>query len=179
MDYETERKEMVRTQIAARSIKDMRVLAALGTIPRYFFVDESMQSMAYQDRPLLIGQNQTISQSYMVAFMTEAHQLRPTDRVSEIGTGSGYQTAILAKLSEWIYSVERFPNLARRAQDILEQHNITNVSILVANGSQGWKEQRPYNGVIVTAGSPDFPKSLLDQLADGGRVFIIWEDADL
>ena len=105
MDYEAEQKEMVQTQIAARGVKDMRVLAAMGTIPRHFFVEESMQSKAYQDRSLLIGENQTISQPYMVALMTEALQLRPTDRVLEIGTGSGYQTTILAKLSEWVYSV--------------------------------------------------------------------------
>lgn len=172
MDYEDEQREMVQTQIAARGVKDMRVLAAMGTIPRHFFVEESMQSKAYQDGPLLIGENQTISQPYMVALMTEALQLRPTDRVLEIGTGSGYQTAILAKLSEWVYSVERFPNLARKAQSIIEQLNITNVSILVGDGSQGWEEHSPYNGIVVTAGSPDFPKSLLNQLANGGRLVI-------
>ncbi len=172
MDYESERKEMVRTQIAARGIQDIRVLAAIGTVPRHLFVDESMQPMAYQDRPLLIGENQTISQPYMVALMTEALQLKPTDRVLEIGTGSGYQTAILAKLSEWVYSVERFPNLARKARSILEELKIINVSILVGDGSQGWEEHSPYNAVIVTAGSPDFPESLLDQLGDGGRLVI-------
>jgi protein-L-isoaspartate(D-aspartate) O-methyltransferase len=172
MDYESERKEMVRTQIAARGIQDIRVLAAMGTVPRHLFVDESMQPMAYQDRPLLIGENQTISQPYMVALMTEALQLKPTDRVLEIGTGSGYQTAILAKLSEWVYSVERFPNLARKARSILEELKIINVSILVGDGSQGWEEHSPYNAVILTAGSPDFPESLLDQLGDGGRLVI-------
>ena len=172
MDYEAKRKEMVQTQIAGRGIKDMRVLAAMGTIPRHFFVKESMQSMAYQDRPLLIGENQTISQPYMVAHMTEALQLKPTDRVLEIGTGSGYQTAILANLSEWVYSVERYPTLAEKAENILKELNITNVSILVADGSQGWEEHSPYEGIIVTAGSPDFPESLLDQLADGGRLVI-------
>jgi protein-L-isoaspartate(D-aspartate) O-methyltransferase len=172
MDYEAERKEMVQTQIAGRGIKDMRVLAATGTIPRHLFVDESMESMAYQDRPLMIDEHQTISQPYIVALMTEALELKATDRVLEIGTGSGYQTAILAKLSEWVYSVERFPNLARKAGDILEQLSITNVSILVGDGSQGWEEHSPYDGVIVTAGSPDFPESLLDQLADGGRLVI-------
>ena len=133
-----------------------------------------MQSMAYQDRPLLIGENQTISQPYMVALMTEALQLGVTDWVLEIGTGSGYQTAILAKLSEWVYSVERFPNLARKARGILEQLNITNVSILVGDGSQGWEEHSPYSGVVVTADSPDFPESLLDQLADGGLWLCRW-----
>jgi protein-L-isoaspartate(D-aspartate) O-methyltransferase len=172
MNYEVERKEMVQSQLAARGIQDMGVLAAMGTIPRHLFVEESVQFMAYQDRTLLIGEDQTISQPYMVALMTEALQLRPTDRVLEIGTGSGYQTAILAKLSEWVYSVERFPNLARRARDILEQLNIANVSILVGDGSQGWEEHSPYNGIIVTAGSPDFPESLLDQLAEGGRLVI-------
>jgi len=172
MKYEAELKEMVQTQIAARGVKDMRVLAAMGTIPRHFFVEESMQSKAYQDRPLLIGENQTISQPYMVALMTEALQLRPTDRVLEFGTGSGYQTAILAKLSEWVYSVERFPSLARKAEEILEQLNITNVSILVGDGSQGWEEHSPYNGIVASAGSPDFPKSLFNQLANGGRLVI-------
>jgi protein-L-isoaspartate(D-aspartate) O-methyltransferase len=172
MDYEAERKGMVKNQIATRGIIDIRVLAAMGTIPRHFFVEESMQSVAYQDRPLLIGENQTISQPYMVVLMTEALQLRPTDRVLESGTGSGYQTAILAKLSEWVYSLERFPNLARKAFGILEQIQITNESILVGDGSQGWEEHSPYDGVIVTAGSPDFPESLLDQLADGGRLVI-------
>jgi protein-L-isoaspartate(D-aspartate) O-methyltransferase len=172
MDYEAERKKMVQTQIAARGIKDMRVIAAMGTIPRHLFVEESMQSMAYQDRPMLIGENQTISQPYMIALMTESLKLRPMDRVLEIGTGSGYQTVILAKLSEWVYSVERFPNLAGKARAILEQLNITNVSILVGDGSLGWEEHSPYNGIIVTAGSPDFPESLLNQLADGGRLVI-------
>jgi protein-L-isoaspartate(D-aspartate) O-methyltransferase len=172
MDYEAKRKEMVQSQIAGRGIKDMRVLAAMGTIPRHFFVKESMRSMAYQDRPLLIGENQTISQPYMVAHMTEALQLKPTDRVLEIGTGSGYQTAILASLSEWVYSLERYPTLAEKAESILKELNIINVSILVADGSQGWEEHSPYDGIIVTAGSPDFPESLLDQLADGGRLVI-------
>jgi protein-L-isoaspartate(D-aspartate) O-methyltransferase len=172
MDFEIARKKMVETQIAARGIKDERVLEAMRTIPRHLFVDEAMWSQAYNDYPLPIGEKQTISQPYIVALMTEALEPKSTDRVLEIGTGSGYQAAILAYLVDWVYSVERIRSLAVRARKILDQLHIHNVSIRIGDGTQGWKEHSPYDGILVTAGAPDVPQPLVEQLKEGGRLVI-------
>jgi protein-L-isoaspartate(D-aspartate) O-methyltransferase len=171
-DYDIARRKMVEQQIAARGIKDERLLEAMRQIPRHLFVDEAMWEQAYNDYPLPIGEKQTISQPYIVALMTEALQLKPKDRVLEIGTGSGYQTAILATLAEWVYSIERLRSLAQRAQRILDQLRLYNVTIRVGDGSQGWTEHGPYDAILVTAGSPSFPEPLVEQLRDGGRLVI-------
>lgn len=172
MDFEIARRKMVETQIAARGIVDERVLEAMRKIPRHLFVEEAMWDQAYNDYPLPIGERQTISQPYMVALMTEALGLRPKDRVLEIGTGSGYQTAILATLAEWVYSVERIRSLAIKARKVLDRLHIYNVSIRIGDGTQGWEKHSPYDAILVTAGSPDVPLPLKAQLADGGRLVI-------
>lgn len=171
-DFEIARKKMVETQIAARGIRDPRVLQVMREIPRHLFVDEGMWDQAYQDHPLPIGEKQTISQPYIVALMTEAAAPTPNDKVLEIGTGSGYQTAILASLCKWVYSVERIRSLAMRARKVLDQLRLYNVSIKIGDGSEGWEENAPYDAIIVTAGAPEVPKPLKDQLADGGRLVI-------
>jgi protein-L-isoaspartate(D-aspartate) O-methyltransferase len=172
MDYEVARRKMVESQIAARSIRDERVLDAMRNIPRHLFLDEAMWNQAYNDYPLPIGEKQTISQPYIVALMTEALELRPNDRVLEIGTGSGYQAAILATLAEWVYTVERIRTLAIKARKVLDQLHMYNISIRVGDGTAGWEEHSPYDAIIVTAGSPDIPQPLVDQLCEGGRLVI-------
>ncbi len=163
---------MVDEQIVARGIRDSRVISAMREIPRHLFVEEALQGQAYNDYPLPIGHGQTISQPYMVALMTEALELKGNEKVLEIGTGSGYQTAILAKLAEKVYSIERISELATRARKILDQLNCYNVEIRIFDGTYGWKEKSPFDGIIVTAGAPDIPQPLLDQLAPGGRLVI-------
>ena len=139
--YKKQRARMIETQIKARSITDPRVLKALETIPRHLFVDEGLIDQAYSDNPLPIGENQTISQPYIVALMTEALELKGKERILEIGTGSGYQTAILAHLADRVFSIERIAALATRARKILDQLNYYNVAIRVGDGSYGWKEE--------------------------------------
>ncbi len=172
MEYEVARRKMVETQIAGRGVRDERVLQIMRAIPRHLFVEEAMWDQAYNDYPLPIGEKQTISQPYIVALMTEALALKPKDRVLEIGTGSGYQTAILAGLAEWVYSVERIRALAVKARKVLDLLHLYNVSIRIGDGTLGWEEHRPYDAVLVTAGAPDTPQTLVDQLADGGRLVI-------
>ena len=171
-DFEVARRKMVETQIAARGIRDQRVLQAMREIPRHLFLDEGMWEQAYQDHPLPIGEKQTISQPYIVALMTEALEPNPRDRVLEIGTGSGYQTAILASLCEWVYSVERIRSLALKARRVLDQLRLYNVSIRIGDGTEGWSENAPYDGILVTAGAPEVPQPLKEQLAEGGRLVI-------
>jgi protein-L-isoaspartate(D-aspartate) O-methyltransferase len=170
---------MVDEQIVARGIRDARVAAAMRKVPRHLFVEEALQAQAYNDYPLPIGLGQTISQPYMVALMTEALEMNEHDTVLEIGTGSGYQTAILAELAEKIYSIERIPDLASRARRLLDQLNYCNVEIKIFDGSYGWKEKGPFNGILVTAGAPEIPQTLLDQLVMGGRMVIPVGDANL
>jgi protein-L-isoaspartate(D-aspartate) O-methyltransferase len=163
---------MVEKQLAARSIKDLRVLEAMREIPRHLFVDKDLWDAAYRDSPLLIGYGQTISQPYIVAFMTQALQL-PEDGqavVLEIGTGSGYQAAILSRLAAKVYSVERIEALAKNAQRLLEELDIHNVEIKVDDGGYGWVEHSPYDGIIATAAAPEIPRPLIDQLKDGGTL---------
>jgi protein-L-isoaspartate(D-aspartate) O-methyltransferase len=170
--YKKQRARMVETQIKARSIADPRVLKAMETIPRHFFVDEGLIDQAHSDNPLPIGEKQTISQPYIVALMTEALELKGKERILEIGTGSGYQTAILAHLADRVFSIERIAALATRARKILDQLNYYNVAIRVGDGSYGWKEEAPFDAIITTAAAPKIPKYLIEQLVVGGILVV-------
>ncbi len=167
-----ERARMTEEQLLGRGIQDPRVLAAMASVPRHLFVDETLQDKAYGDFPLSIGAGQTISQPYMVARMTEALELHGHERVLEVGTGSGYQTAILAELAGQVYSIERFPELSSRAHTILTFLGYTNISVRVGDGTLGWKEEAPFDAILVTAASPTIPPPLMAQLADKGRLII-------
>jgi len=179
IDFPKARLKMVEDQITSRGIKDIRVIAAMKKIPRHLFVEEALQNQAYTDHPLPIGEKQTISQPYMVALMTEALLLTGGERVLEIGTGSGYQTAILAELSGKVFSIERIRSLALRARSLLYELGYFNVEIKIFDGTFGWKEESPFDGIMVTAGSPDIPQPLIDQLATGGRLVIPVGDASV
>jgi len=170
--YRIARERMVETQIKARGIKDSRVLQAMLKVPRHFFVDEGMRDQAYGDFPLPIGEGQTISQPYIVAFMTEALELKGKERVLEIGTGSGYQTAILAELALWVYTIEKYPKLLERAKKILINLGYKNIFFRLGDGSAGWPEAAPFDAIIVTAAAPKIPDPLVEQLAEGGRIII-------
>ena len=170
--YKKQRMRMVETQIRARSISDTRVLKVMETVPRHLFVDEGLIDQAYNDNPLPIGEHQTISQPYIVALMTEALELKGRERVLEIGTGSGYQTAILAKLADRVFSIERVASLAARARKILDSLNCYNVAIRVGDGSYGWREEAPFDAIIITAATPQIPSFLAEQLAPGGRFVV-------
>jgi len=177
IDFPKARMKMVEEQIASRGIKDAGLIAAMKKIPRHLFVEEALQSQAYTDHPLPIGEKQTISQPYMVALMTEALLLTGKEKVLEIGTGSGYQTAILAEMCEKVYSVERIRPLAIRARKLLYELGYFNVEIKIFDGTFGWTEESPFDAILVTAGSPDIPQPLVDQLAMGGRLVIPVGDA--
>ena len=171
-DYRLARERMVRDQLMPRGIRDRRVLDAMGKVPRDRFVEEALVGEAYNDHPLPIGHGQTISQPYIVALMTEALELEGNEKVLEIGTGSGYQTAILAELAYRVYTVERIRALMVEARRTLADLNYDNVLFKAFDGTLGWEEYAPYQGVIVTAGAPKVPGPLLDQLAEGGRLVI-------
>ncbi len=179
MDFSRAINRMVDEQIVSRGIKDLRVIEVMREISRHLFVEEALQSQAYNDYPLPIGYGQTISQPYMVALMTEGLELRGHESVLEIGTGSGYQTAILAKLAEKIYSIERISDLAATARKILDELNCFNVEIKIFDGTYGWKEKSPFDAIMVTAGAPEIPQPLVDQLAVGGRMVIPVGEAGL
>jgi len=166
------RAKMVEKQLVARAITDSRVLNVMSEIPRHLFVDEDMRDMAYRDGPLSIGYGQTISQPYIVAYMTQALQIpeHGQAKVLEIGTGSGYQAAILSRLAAEVYSIERIEALAEKAQRLLHELNIYNVEIRVGDGGYGWPEYSPYDGIITTAAAPDVPAPLIDQLKDSGTL---------
>ncbi len=163
---------MVRDQLAARDITDQKVLRAMGSIPREKFIPERWRSEAYADRAVPIGLDQTISQPYMVAIMTQLLALDDNHKVFEIGTGSGYQTAILAKIAKEVFTVERIAELTERAKNVLKELGITNVHFKIDDGTLGWPEFSPYDRIIVTAGAPNIPQALTDQLADGGIMVI-------
>jgi len=163
---------MVDSQIRSRGIRDARLLKVMETIPRHLFVNEALREQAYNDNPLPIDEEQTISQPYIVALMTEAMELKGAEKILEIGTGSGYQTAILAELGERVFSIERIASLAGRARKILDGLHYFNVAIRVGDGTYGWKEESPFDAIIVTAGAPDIPKKLVEQLAVGARLVI-------
>jgi protein-L-isoaspartate(D-aspartate) O-methyltransferase len=171
-DYATLRAAMVEWQLRQRGIRDPRVLDALRVIPRHEFVPPVLLSQAYDDCPLPIGEGQTISQPYMVAAMTEAAELSGTETVLEVGTGSGYQAAVLARLAAHVYTIEQHTSLSAQAQERLRSLGITHVTCLVGDGSLGYPEAAPYQAIVVTAGAPEVPPTLLEQLADGGRLVI-------
>ncbi len=170
--FEKKRLNMVDTQLQARGIRNEAVLEAMTRVPRHRFVPEKYRDRAYADTPLGIGCDQTISQPYMVALMTEALSLTPESRVLEIGTGSGYQAAVLAELAAEVYTVERHAELSEQAAETLSLLGYKNVQTTVGDGTLGWPEHAPYDGIIVTAGAPDVPESLKNQLADGGRLVV-------
>lgn len=169
-EYHLARQQMVERQLRARGIRDRRVLDAMERLPRHIFVEEALLPRAYGDFPLPIGEQQTISQPYIVALMTEALELTGTERVLEIGSGSGYQTAILADLSYRVYSVERIRSLMVRARKIVEDLGCRNVIFRLTDGTGGWPDQAPFDAILVTAGGPEIPQPLIDQLAPGGRL---------
>jgi len=177
IDFPKARLKMVEEQIILRGIKDPRLITAMQKVPRHLFVEEALQGQAYSDHPLPIGEKQTISQPYMVALMTEALQLGGEEKILEIGTGSGYQAAILAELAEKVFSIERIRSLAIKARKLLYELGYFNVEIKIIDGTYGWAEESPFDAIIVTAGSPNVPKPLIDQLAIGGRLVIPVGDA--
>lgn len=166
------RSRMVERDIAGRGIKDKRVLRIMGTVPRHLFIPEELRSSAYDDRPLPIGSGQTISQPYIVAFMTELLELKGQERVLEIGTGSGYQTAVLAGLAAEVFSVEIVAELSARAGKTLKQLSMANVKLKVGNGFHGWAEEAPFDAIMVTAAAPAIPPPLWDQLREGGTLIM-------
>lgn len=171
-DYAAQREAMVRNQIEARGVRDPRVLAAMRAVPRHHFVPDHQAGSAYHDSPLPIGQGQTISQPYIVALMTEMLELTGDEHVLEIGTGSGYQAAILGQLAAEVISVERFESLAEEAQENLSELGVDNVRVVVGDGSLGWPPKAPYDAILVTAASPEVPSPLEEQLAEGGRLVV-------
>ncbi|UCD88418.1 MAG: protein-L-isoaspartate(D-aspartate) O-methyltransferase [Desulfobacterales bacterium] len=163
---------MVSTQIEARGIHDQRVLEVMRKVPRHLFIGEALRDQAYGDFPLPIGEGQTISQPYIVAEMTQALELSKDDRVLEIGTGSGYQTAVLAELAYRIYTIERVRELFVRARKLLDELGYHNVVARCSDGTLGWRDESPFEAIIVTAGAPEVPEKLLQQLTSGGRLII-------
>ncbi len=170
--FELPRRQMVEYQLRDRGIKDKRVLAAMSKIPRHQFVDSSWRYLAYSDRPLPIGHNQTISQPYIVAYMTEAAEISTDAKVLEIGTGCGYQAAVLGEIAEKVYSIEIIPQLAEKARRTLSQLGYQNIEVKTGDGYQGWVENAPYDAIIVTAAPERIPQPLIDQLAINGKMVI-------
>jgi len=163
---------MVETQIRARDITNTAVLQAMGRVPRHLFVPDDVRPFAYEDRPLPIGRGQTISQPYIVAYMTEALQVEPSHTVLEIGTGSGYQAAILAEIVKQVYSVEIVPDLAETARRSIAEAGYKNIEVRTGNGYMGWHDHAPFDRIIVTAAPAEIPQSLVDQLAVGGVMVV-------
>jgi protein-L-isoaspartate(D-aspartate) O-methyltransferase len=171
-DFQAKRERMVEAQIRSRDVHDAAVLEAMRRVPRHLFVPEHERPFAYDDRPLPIGRGQTISQPYIVAYMTEALLLEPSHRVLEIGTGSGYQAAVLAEIARQVYSIEIVPDLADGARLALERAGYRNVEVRTGNGYLGWPDRAPFDRIIVTAAPPAIPQTLVDQLADGGIMVV-------
>ena len=170
--YDRKREEMVRSQIEARGVRDPRVLSAFRAVPRHLFVSEALREQAYGDYPLPIGEQQTISQPYIVAEMTQALELGQDDRVLEIGTGSGYQAAILAQIVYRVYTVERKRALYMQTRNLFDKLNYHNIVTKYADGTKGWQEESPFDAIVVTAGAPELPEVLITQLAEGGRLVV-------
>jgi protein-L-isoaspartate(D-aspartate) O-methyltransferase len=172
MDFESDRKRMVAEQIAGRGLRDPRLLAAFESVPRHLFVPEEYRHQAYADGPLPIGFGQTISQPYIVALMTHLLELTGRERALEVGTGSGYQAAILSRLVAEVHTVEIIPELAREAERVLHATGCANVHVHLADGSLGWSESAPYDAILVAAAAPSAPQPLLSQLAEGGQMVL-------
>lgn len=172
LKYERQRKEMVKRQIEARGVTDPKVLAAMLKVPRHFFVSDALRDQAYGDFPLPIGEQQTISQPYIVAEMTQALQPDKDDRVLEIGTGSGYQAAILAEIVFRVYTIEKIYSLYTKTRKLFDKLHYHNIVTKYSDGTSGWVDESPFDAIIVTAGSPGIPKPLVSQLAVGGRMVI-------
>jgi len=172
VNFDEQRQTMVARQIRARGVRDRRVLESMAKVPRHRFVSESQLASAYGDFPLPIGESQTISQPYMVATMTEQLGLFGDERVLEIGTGSGYQAAVLAELAKEVISIERIESLAQAARSRLSELGYDNVEVIVGDGTLGWPDKAPYQGIMVTAGAPSAPTPLLRQLDAGGRLVV-------
>ena len=168
--YAGQRRKMIEEQISGRGIKDLSVIEVLSRVPRHLFVNSSLQHRAYGDCPLPIGENQTISQPYIVALMTEVLQLKEGERVLEIGTGSGYQTAILAELASQVFSIERIKPLATNTKLLLGRLGYENVVFKIFDGTYGWRDQSPFDAILISASTPDIPTALIEQLADKGRL---------
>lgn len=171
-DYTKLRERMIEKQLIARDIKDQRVLDTMRSVPRHLFVDSCNRHKAYGDYPLPIGCDQTISQPYIVALMSESLQLKGPEKVLEVGTGSGYQTAVLAELAEHVYSVERLESLSAKAEKTLQEMGYNNISFKKGDGTLGWPEKAPFDGILVAAAAKNVPDSLLEQLTAGGRLVI-------
>ena len=172
MDYETLRKRMVEEQLVPRGIKNQRILAAFFRIERHQFIPQDLRSSAYADFPVPIGNGQTISQPYIVALMTECLNVTDQDKVLEIGTGSGYQTAILAELAKEVYSIERFTTLAGRTETLLHELGYQNIKVKVGDGTLGWPQAAPFDKIIITAASPKIPLPLTEQLKENGKLIL-------
>lgn len=172
VDYEIARARMVKEQLIKRGINDERVLNAMGSVPRHMFIDQAFWPRAYGDHPLPIGHDQTISQPYIVALMCQELKLPEGKKILEIGTGSGYQCAILAVMGYSVYTIERCGELSRRARVIVKKLGITGIHFKIGDGSIGWKEESPFDGIVVTAGAPTVPEDLIEQLITGGRIII-------
>ena len=170
--FERLREEMVQQQIAARGITDVNVLAAFRKVPRHLFVSEALRDQAYGDYPLPIGEQQTISQPYIVAEMTQALELKKDDRVLEIGTGSGYQAAILAEIVYRVYTIERIRTLYVQTRKLLDKLQYHSIVMRCSDGTSGWQDEGPFDAIIVTAGAPEVPEKMLDQLVEGGRMVV-------
>jgi protein-L-isoaspartate(D-aspartate) O-methyltransferase len=168
IDYAQARERMVREQLVSRGIKDTRVLGVMARVPRHLFIESELRDQAYEDHPLPIGANQTISQPYMVALMAEALELKGTERVFEVGTGSGYLAAVLSELCAEVFSVETVEKLASKARNLLTSLGYRNVSVLMGDGTLGWEAHSPYNAVVISAAAPCIPRPLLEQLKTPG-----------
>jgi len=171
-EYRKERLNMVNRQLRERGITDQRVLKVMEEVPRHKFVPKEYRSMAYQDTPLPIGEGQTISQPYMVAIMAQSLKLQGHEKVLEIGTGSGYQSAVLSRLAREVYTIERLPTLALMARETLKELGYDNVRVIIANGTLGYPQEAPFSAILVTAGAPRIPGPLIDQLEEGGKLVI-------
>jgi len=172
LSFEAARERMVSQQLKARDITDLRVLAAMGKVPRHLFVPEHLRILAYADQPLPIGSDQTISQPYIVALMSQWAEVKPGDKVLEVGTGSGYQAAVLAELAGQVYTVELLPELTRAAAARLKELGYRQVQVKCGDGYQGWPEAAPFDAILVTAAAPQVPPALARQLKEGGRLVI-------
>lgn len=171
-NYVSMRKDMIKYQLQGRDIYDTKVLDAMLQVPRHYFVPKDKRIYAYSDSPVSIGHKQTISQPYMVAFMTQVLRVGKKDRVLEVGTGSGYQAAVLAKLVDTVYTIEIVEPLGKQAKKVLEKLGYDNVVVKIGDGYHGWKAHAPYDAIMVTAGAEEIPQPLVDQLKDGGRMII-------